>query len=225
MNYHINTIPVWDSFKAGGECPLCTLKEDVEKKLISQYLNEAVMEDSYRADVNKLGFCKQHFIKLYEGSNKLGVALQTHTRFKALLSGLKFTAKSGKDDVKFIRKQLSTCIVCDVTDFNMQRYYATIPKMYRHEDHFPELIKGGKGFCLGHFADLIEHANKAGKSATPFLEEINRVQEQNMRRLEQELNFFCDKFDYRNKDKPWGSSKDSLHRTINKIHGEIIEKP
>ena len=79
MNYHINTILIWESFKGCG-CPLCAVEEEIDKGIVSQFLNEAVMVDSCRADVNKHGFCGRHFERLYRGSKKLGVALQAHTR-------------------------------------------------------------------------------------------------------------------------------------------------
>jgi hypothetical protein len=47
------------------------------------------------------------------------------------------------------------------------------------------------------------------------------VQQQlgNMDRLEQELDWFTKKFDYRNNDAPWGNSKDALPRSIQKLKG------
>ena len=41
----------------------------------------------------------------------------------------------------------------------------------------------------------------------------------NLQRLEKELNWYTQKFDYRNQDAPWGDSKDALERTVNKLRG------
>lgn len=225
MNYHINTIPIWDSFKQNCECPICVLEQMVEKQIVSQYLNEAVMEDDYRADVNKKGFCKGHFQQLYAGENKLGLALQTSTRFKELIKKINISGNFKKPKVisDIINKQLSTCIICEVVEFNMERYFVTIPKMFQHEAEFPSLIVSGKGFCLKHFARIINSYKHAGSASKTFLESIAKVQEDNLARLEDELIYFTDKFDYRNHDKPWGTSKDALPRAINKIHGAVID--
>lgn len=225
MNYHINTIPIWDSFKKGEECPLCTLQGEVDKQLVGQYLNEAVMEDDYRANVNKRGFCREHFVKLYSGENKLGLALQTHTRLLHLLKKLKpaDSVKAAKSAADTIRKELDTCTICEVVGFNMNRYYETVPKMFRHEPEFKKLLLSGKGFCLNHYAHLLENASHAGSESKEFISGISQMELENLDRLQGELEYFTEKFDYKNTDKPWGNSKDSLPRSINKIHGMIIK--
>lgn len=224
MNYHINTILVWDSFKKNDECPLCLIKSAVEKQIINQYLNEAVMEDDYRKDVNKYGFCKNHFKSLYGGENKLGVALQTDTRLKYLqkylieTDNIKEAAKISEN----IKKELSTCIICKITETEMSRYIETIPKMFKNEKEFEELFLSGKGFCLGHFAGLLANAKNAGSRAGDFLKALTSQEKNNIERLEKELLFFTGKFDYRNSEKPWGTCEDALPRSINKVHGNTL---
>jgi len=44
-----------------------------------------------------------------------------------------------------------------------------------------------------------------------------------MARIEGELSWFIDKFDYRYKDEPWKNSKDALPRSIQKVSSEIID--
>lgn len=60
------------------------------------------------------------------------------------------------------------------------------------------------------------------KDFSDFEEIIISVQMKNLKRIEEELDWFIKKFDYRNSDKPWGNSRDSLLRTINKIASIII---
>ena len=40
-----------------------------------------------------------------------------------------------------------------------------------------------------------------------------------MQRLSDDLDWFCDKFDYRNKDADWRTSKDALPRGLQKAAG------
>lgn len=62
------------------------------------------------------------------------------------------------------------------------------------------------------------------------------MMEQNMQRLSDDLDWFCDKFDYRNKDADWRTSKDALPRGMQKAacrlpgrrtvyYGQIKSKP
>ena len=44
----------------------------------------------------------------------------------------------------------------------------------------------------------------------------------NLDRLAQELEWFTLKFDYRNADKPWGTSRDAPERAINKLRGRCV---
>ena len=51
------------------------------------------------------------------------------------------------------------------------------------------------------------------------------LMEENMKRLEEEVTWFCDKQDYLNRDKDWGNSKDSIQRAIQKLGGGYPADP
>lgn len=61
------------------------------------------------------------------------------------------------------------------------------------------------------------------KKQKEFLDDIIPIQVENLERLDEELLWFTQKFDYRNQDKPWGDSKDALPRAIQKLSGAIVE--
>ena len=56
-----------------------------------------------------------------------------------------------------------------------------------------------------------------------FLKEIYHLQMKKLIRIEGEIHWFTQKFDYKNRDKPWKTSKDALVRTIQKLVGKIVE--
>ena len=68
-------------------------------------------------------------------------------------------------------------------------------------------------------------ARMAGESlsaekASAFADALNKLQQENLDRVEKELFWFTQKFDYRNADKPWGNSKDAPERAIIKLRGK-----
>ena len=44
MQYHIQTTPIWDSFKEKCHCPMCKIYNISENRLIKQYLGAAVRD-------------------------------------------------------------------------------------------------------------------------------------------------------------------------------------
>ena len=51
MRYQLDTIPVWDAYKAGGECPLCALRAQNEEMYVDSFLGASVMEPDTRVEV------------------------------------------------------------------------------------------------------------------------------------------------------------------------------
>jgi len=82
-------------------------------------------------------------------------------------------------------------------------------------------FKKSKGFCLEHYGMLFEEAPKYlhGNVLEDFTSDLNRVFLENYKRMEEELAWFIDKFDYRNTDAPWKTSKDAVPRAMTKVNG------
>ena len=252
MNFvkqHIDTAPIWDSYRQDCECPLCLLHAKVEAGNVSYYLGESVMEPSQRVEVNKKGFCARHFRMMYDAGNRLGLALITHTYMKETIRGLKENAEQVKaaaaaEAGKPIYKRLggkkgaalketaadvaameSQCLMCERLRENMERYIYTLLYMYKHEAEFPELFAKSKGMCLQHYAQTLEMAPQhlSGEVLKKFIDTLVDIEMANLDRIEGELEWFTKKFDFRNQDKPWGNSRDAVKRTINKLRTQVIE--
>ena len=86
MKYHIDTIPVWDAYKAGHDCPMCALRDDNEGQLVELFLGESVMEPDRRVEVNAKGFCARHLQMMFTAGNRLGLALMCHTHLKETIT-------------------------------------------------------------------------------------------------------------------------------------------
>lgn len=224
MRYQIQTTPIWDAFKTTKECPVCTIYRNVSDRLVDQYLGEAVMEPDYRVRVNKRGFCTYHTQKLYNGDSKLGIALQIHTRGECVAKSLvpPSNPKIAAKEAARLRSSLTTCVICDQADETMVRYSQTIAQMYCNEAEFPQLVRASGGFCIPHYALLLEHCKHAGSKAEDYLVSLYSLQKKQLDRINGELEWFTLKFDYQHADKPWRTSKDALPRAINKYRGEIV---
>ena len=71
-----------------------------------------------------------------------------------------------------------------------------------------------KAFCLHHFGILCNGADKYlnDKEKAEFYPAMFRLMDENFQRMEEDLVWLSDKFDYRNKDADWKNSKDALQR-------------
>lgn len=57
MQYHLDTIPVWEAMEQSTACPLCALYRRVEASEIERSLGGSVMEPDARIRVNEKGIC------------------------------------------------------------------------------------------------------------------------------------------------------------------------
>lgn len=253
MKETIYTIPVNEAFENQCECPLCCLERRFENDRVNYYLGPSLMEPENRIETNESGFCAKHFAMMYDTrANRLGLGLIIHTHLqeqnkiiekitksvdenttsgkKGLFSSFKSSGDNSKvaeNLVKYVKEQQEECCICRDLKKTMERYCAVITQLYFSEKEFKERFNNGLGFCMPHFAMLIESAKKNlfGGKQEEFLGALINMQVANLKRIEDEIEWFTKKFDYRNKDADWGNSKDAVPRSIEKLTGIVgIEK-
>lgn len=113
------------------------------------------------------------------------------------------------------------CAICSKLDYTMDRYIDVILYLWFKEEDFRNLFNNKKGFCLKHLKLLLEGTKKYlnSKEMAIFIQNLLDLQLKNMERIQQEVNWFTKKFDYRYNDAPWGNSRDAVPRSIQKIVG------
>lgn len=240
--YHIDTIPVWDALHKQEECLMCILRRQTEHLLADRYLGGSVMEPSTRIRVNEKGFCPAHHKMLFERQNKLGHALLMLSHLKEVRRKLdsiplaqkiknepgffSLKAKSTANNSLALDKLTSACVLCDGLDENISRYAYTILHLWKTDKGFRKEFSASKGVCLPDTSILIQMSDKylSGEDNSSFKEALANLLTESFSRLEEELEWFTLKFDYRNSDKPWGTSKDALERTITKLRGWSVGK-
>lgn len=80
---------------------------------------------------------------------------------------------------------------------------------------------------MHHFRDLVEAAeNKlTDEEKKTFYPTTFKLMQDNLTRLQKEVEWFVEKNDYRNKDKDWGNSADSIQRAMQKCNGGYPADP
>lgn len=238
MKEQLYTIPVNDAFAVDCECPVCSMYDSLEKDAVEFTMGPSYMEDDIRMETNKIGFCTHHVKQLYKHQNRLGLALILHTHMQRTNRDLEDLLSSDKPVKKglfakktenaspvteYIENLNQSCYICNRIDRIFARYLATIYHCYEHDEEFRRKFAASKGFCTKHFGMLYEGApsSLSSKRLPEFIKTLNEVYLTNMKRVTDDLEWFTDKFDYRNEDKPWKNSKDALPRSMNKTNSVL----
>lgn len=240
MKEQLYTIPVNDAFDSDCECPICFMYSDLQNNAIDFVMGTSYMEDDVRAETNELGFCEKHIPLLYKNQNRLGLGLMMLTHMDNVMSEMEkrmnrkvskpslFKKKSGaSSSVKEYADRLEqSCYVCKRMSNMYHRYIITTLYLYDREESFREKFSKCKGFCTKHYAMLYELAPQeiSSKNLDGFIENLNRIYMENFKRVRDDLEWFTDKFDYRNAEAPWKNSKDALIRAIVKSNSVAVEE-
>lgn len=221
MRESILTIPVSEIFEPKCGCPICQMRDILEKRTVEYIMGAAMMEPDVRIETNSLGFCREHFDQMLKQKNRLSLALmlQTHieTVNKEIFSkkGL-FEAKNKKQRALAYKNQ--SCFVCSKVDWAMERLLVTVFDMYENSKDFRELFAQQEYLCMPHCEMLVNlaGANMNKKLVPDFEEACLKLAGSYAKTLYEDVTHFCNMFDYRNSgaDADWGNSRDSIERAI-----------
>lgn len=248
MKEQLYTIPLTDAFSANDECPFCYIERILEQQTIRFVLGPGAsyMEEDIRAQTDDLGFCRNHFKKLYDYGNRLGcgLILSTHIKKKhnelseklqsykptkiSMIKRFKKEINAEQNPIQqWIKEQTSSCYICQHTHNTYERYLDTFFDLYKREAAFRTLFKNSKGFCFVHFGDLLSKADMklSKKELEVFYHDLISLMCTNLQRVQDDIEWFCEKFDYRNKNADWKNSKDAIQRTIQKMTGGYVADP
>ncbi len=244
MKEQIDTIPVSEAYVSADECPFCYLERQAEQRAIRLVLGPAAtyMEPDMRANTDKKGFCRQHFKKMYDYGNSLGSALIMQTYYIGLIKELEqqlddfvLPAKKGLFGKKqqeelpllqWAKEKNNTCFLCDKLAYNMRRYYATFFHMIK-DAQFRQKVEQSKGMCMCHFEQLLEMAEEflPNDQKEWFYTTVTKLMRENLSRVQGDLDWFVQKFDYRNASAPWKNSQDAVSRSMQKLKGQYPADP
>lgn len=246
MKEKLYTIPLNDAVNANDECPFCYIERKAEQDLLDFTLGSgsSYMESDIRDLTDKYGFCREHWKKMFEYGNTLGNGWILKTHYMRTIEAMKkeFKAYSpvkigfkgrvtgenpGNNVSAWAKGRDNSCYICNQFKEEFERYLDTFFVMYKKDEEFREKIKNSKGFCVSHFGDLCEMAEKKipDKEKEAFFGDMFALMESNMDRLFEDVSWLIEKFDYRNKDADWKNSKDAVNRGMQKLKGGYPADP
>jgi len=232
-------IPVNDIFDQSCECPVCLMKKKLDDDDVAFAMGPSYMEDDIRLTTDKVGFCAHHMQMMYDFENRLGLALILNTHMENMIANIEKLQKKGRSSsgglfskktttaiYDYTDKTSKSCFICDRIKDTFKRYLITTFHLYEKDPAFQEKFKNSKGFCLEHYGKLYEMAPKYlhGKILEQFTDDLNKVFLDNFKRVQGDVSWFIDKFDYRNTDAPWKNSKDALPRAMTKVNSILGEE-
>ncbi len=234
MDEQLYAIPVNDAFDSDCECPVCVMYRQLEKNAIEFVMGPSYMEDDIRTETNKYGFCPDHLKKMYGMQNRLGLALMLYTHTQGIVREAEKLQRKGRTSSgglfkksedsavnAYMKRITHSCYVCNRINDTFERYIDTVFFLYRKEDKFRTKVADSKGFCSEHYGMLYDAAPHflSGKELEEFTKLLDKLYIENLKRVCDDIEWYTEKFDYRNADAPWKNSKDAIIRTALKLEG------
>ncbi|MBQ1186969.1 MAG: hypothetical protein IIX54_04700 [Clostridia bacterium] len=217
----IYTIPVNEAFDACAEdnskgCPFCEMYRDLQEKEIEIILGASMMEPDIRIKTNEMGFCDQHFSMMLKRKNRLGLALMLESHLAHIEGEMK-----GLNAVKKIGKINESCYICSRANTNFEKMFETAAWLYGADKAFEEKMKKQSYFCLNHYQKFLTAGKNVlnKKKYSDFEPLVKQINMDYLKNLQEDVSWFCKKFDYRYAKEPWGNSKDSIERTVKFLTG------
>lgn len=249
MKEQLHTIPISDAIANAGECPFCYMERKTEEHMMDFVLGHGAsyMESDIRDMTDREGFCRAHFKKMFDYGNSLGNAWILKTLYMRHLEEMDKEFKNFKLDsvgkssrlfgkskpsgnnsiIEWINKRESTCFICTSVQNTFQAYMKTFFKMYRSDEEFRKQIAFSKGFCIDHFKVLCEGADSmlSDKERADFYDVMLPLMRENINRVYEDVAWFVEKYDYKNRDADWKNSKDAIQRGMQKLRGSDPSLP
>ena len=209
-------------------CAFCRLLDDIADRLIDAILFESVNDVKVREELNAArGLCRRHAPLLVRTGSALGTATMMQGVLKVLLrqldsgeaaSGSRLRGLlGGAGGSRTLAATLSPqtpCPVCAQEATFGGHYADTLLRQARPGSTLLAAYEASDGLCLPHFRDVLA---RAGAAPTPLVAAQRAI----WSRLNDELEEFLRKSDYRFQKEPFGAERDSWQRALSAISGQL----
>ena len=227
------TIPVNEAFEASRDdhscgCAMCALYNKLEGDELDLILGASMMEPDIRIKTNEMGFCRTHYDMMLTMQNRLGMALTLESHLAEMFKDttekpLPLIPLKGEKPARRIAALEGDCYVCRRIEQNFARMVETVVVLWDSDEDFPEKLKAQPYFCLPHYRRLLECAqHRLSKKKLPtFVSDCAAVVTPYFEKLQNDVSWFCKKFDYRYAEEPWYDSKDAIERAIRFLRADL----
>lgn len=245
MKEKLYTIELTDAVKSGDECLFCWLERKLEQENLEFVLGSSYMEGDIREETSRAGICRHHTKMMFDYGNSLGNAWIFKSRLEYVNRELRqqmahyvpgksagFLERLKKQDraeagrgasgaEAWIRSEEEHCYVCRRMQGIYERMLDTFVYMLRNDPAFCDLLMASKGFCLHHFADVLMVCESKLKPEEKqlWIPKLGELMGKNLDRVQEDIDWLIEKYDYRNRDAEWKQSKDAVQRTMQKLAG------
>lgn len=214
MRESILTIPVNDVFMPRCGCPVCRMRDEIEKHIAEYIMGAAMMEPDVRIETNKLGFCHHHFNLLLQQNNRLslGLMLSTHMaeKEKEVFSKLSFGKSKKAEQIQ------QSCFVCSKVNWGVNHTLETVFTMFAKDEEFRKLFNEQEYICLPHYTLLLNKAKEQMSKGnfSSFKKALDELVDGYMNNLISDVNEFNNSFDYRNAGKLHNKDMEHVRTSI-----------
>lgn len=228
----IYSIPINEAFEQYDGCPLCRLRAKLEQDSLDYTLGAAMMEPDVRTEMNRLGFCRQHFARMSAMRSSLSLALILESHLDLVIGRLDVPAAGGKrllkkaassEDAGSAAKQLSeSCYICSRVAGFEEKYIDNTLHLYRTDERFRKKLASQPLFCLEHAGQLL---TRGAASLSPAVYEsiyadITHILRTAAAKCRSDVTEFTRSFDHRNAGKPMSDdARSSTPRSISLLAG------
>lgn len=239
MKEKLYTMDLMDAVTSGEECMFCFLERKLEHNALDFVLRSSYMECDIREKTDALGFCRSHMKSMYDYGNNLGNAWILKTRMEYIRKQLRkqiedykpkkngWMSKMKKGGMEsgnlthWIREQDSHCYICDRMGEAYVRIIHTFLYLLVQEPEYGKLLMESGGFCFHHFADVIDICGKelSETEKEVWMPKLFSLMEQNLERVQEDIDWLIEKYDYHNQKADWKTSKDAVPRAMQKLAG------
>lgn len=121
----------------------------------------------------------------------------------------------------WLRAEETHCYVCGRMKTVYERMLDTFVYMLRSDPAFGDRLMQSKGFCLHHFAEVLSVCASQLKPQEQevWVPRLDQLMRRNLDRIQEDIDWLIEKYDYRNRDADWKQSKDAVQRTMQKLTG------
>lgn len=236
MKEKLYTIELTDAVKAEDECMFCWLERKLEQENLEFVLGSSYMENDIREQTSRKGFCRHHTKMMFDYGNTLGNAWILKSRMEYVNrefakqigeTGKESRAKGGfsglfkKRETARAEGAAHSCYICDRMQVIYDRMLDTFVYMLRNDPAFCDQLMASKGFCMHHFADVQRVCGETLKQdeLAEWMPKLKELMTRNLDRIQEDIDWLIEKFDYRNQDADWKNSRDAVQRTMQKLVG------